>query len=827
MPRIFISYRRADSQDYTERIHDRLVQAFGKENVFLDVDDGYIPSGSDFATVLREAVRKCDVLLVIMGPDWLDIRESANHDLRRLDNPEDFVRIEVETGLQNASTLVIPVLVKDAQPPSASELPESIRDLAKIQVERVRRNPDFHKDLVGLIKLIQQNFPNRNKLYFGVAATTITLLVILGIVLAASRGLGGNTVPTNSPEPATAVILLITERAGETLTAVAPTLTNTPNLTQTIDALVTQYFITETANAVETVTAYTDTPSPTFTPTITPSPTDDLNATATTTALTQIAIQQATSTQLALNAENTRASQKAIDDQATLNAQATANVPTNTPLPTLTPTPLPTATHTQTLTPTHTLIPTFSPTPTLTLPPTIDLTGTANVALTQTQVAYNNATQAVLAAQNVLNAQGTATQIAQATSAAKVTPTSLANISAKNGFLPITGANITLGYGVPGGGGVCGNFSPDGTLIATYKGLYEVATGKKRFAMPSDYNYGSVFSPDGKLLAIAKDGLYEIATGNKRFTFSSDDPTFSPDGSLLATNNGVYEVATGNKRFSFSNSVFSPDGSLLATNDGVYEVATGNKRFAFAKSNYPLPVFSSDGTLLAIANNGLYEVATGNKRFAISNSEYPPVFSPDGSLLAIAKDGLYETATGNKRFSISSYYPVFSPDGTMLALGFDGLYEVATGNKRFSISDEYQVFSPDGTLLALAKGGVYDVATGQKRFTIAGDYPSPNFSPDGTLIGASTDYACTLYGIPNNNWPIRMGLIHAIKVNIRRSPVTSADLLTSIQDSYLVVTARTVNNDWYQVDYGEGTGWVASSIVEIVSMPDDLPVVTP
>src|SRR5262245_6566501 len=120
MPRIFISYRRDDSRDQTERIHDRLVQAFGKENVFLDVD-GSIASGADFAAVLRDAVRQCDVLLVIMGPDWINIREKSDPNLRRLDNPDDFVRIEVESGLGKPDTLIIPVLVKDAPPPSSSQ----------------------------------------------------------------------------------------------------------------------------------------------------------------------------------------------------------------------------------------------------------------------------------------------------------------------------------------------------------------------------------------------------------------------------------------------------------------------------------------------------------------------------------------------------------------------------------------------------------------------------------------------------------------------------------------------------------------------------------
>ena len=111
--------------------------------------------------MLREAVQQCDVLLVIIGPDWLNIRENDNPELRRLDNPNDLVRIEVESGLSNASTLVIPVLVKGALPPAATALPESLHGLAGRQVATIRRNPDFHQDVSGLIALIKSHFPNR------------------------------------------------------------------------------------------------------------------------------------------------------------------------------------------------------------------------------------------------------------------------------------------------------------------------------------------------------------------------------------------------------------------------------------------------------------------------------------------------------------------------------------------------------------------------------------------------------------------------------------------------------------------------------------------
>lgn len=126
MPRIFISYRRADSRLVVNRINDRLIAEFGKENIFKDVDD--IPAGRDFRDVLKAATSACDVMLVVVGPQWLSIRDEQGH--RRLDDPGDFVRLEVETGLQGKDTLVIPLLVEGASPPNVNELPVSLRQLA-------------------------------------------------------------------------------------------------------------------------------------------------------------------------------------------------------------------------------------------------------------------------------------------------------------------------------------------------------------------------------------------------------------------------------------------------------------------------------------------------------------------------------------------------------------------------------------------------------------------------------------------------------------------------------------------------------------------------
>src|SRR5262249_55060068 len=88
---IFISYRRDDTAGHAGRVHDRLVSEFGRDLLFMDVDT--IPLGAKFSAVLQEQVGKCDVLLVLVGPSWLNAKDDAGN--RRLDNPHDFVRIEI------------------------------------------------------------------------------------------------------------------------------------------------------------------------------------------------------------------------------------------------------------------------------------------------------------------------------------------------------------------------------------------------------------------------------------------------------------------------------------------------------------------------------------------------------------------------------------------------------------------------------------------------------------------------------------------------------------------------------------------------------------
>jgi hypothetical protein len=153
-PHIFISYRRADSSDVTERIHDRLALELGQNKVFLDVDKS-IPAGVDFPSHLRKTIDECAVFLAIIGSKWLDVRLDENPELRRLDDPGDFVRLEIETALNDPSIIVIPVVIQDTPMPAPGDLPESVRNLARRQAAPARRNPYFHQDMTELIETIK------------------------------------------------------------------------------------------------------------------------------------------------------------------------------------------------------------------------------------------------------------------------------------------------------------------------------------------------------------------------------------------------------------------------------------------------------------------------------------------------------------------------------------------------------------------------------------------------------------------------------------------------------------------------------------------------
>ena len=125
-PMFFISYRRDDSGGHVGRLYDALVARFGSQRLFFDID--HIGVGQDFVQVLDDAVTRCSVLLVVMGKRWVGLGDGG---ARRIDDPGDFVRMEVAAGLKREGLRLIPVLVHGATMPSAESLPEDLRGLTR------------------------------------------------------------------------------------------------------------------------------------------------------------------------------------------------------------------------------------------------------------------------------------------------------------------------------------------------------------------------------------------------------------------------------------------------------------------------------------------------------------------------------------------------------------------------------------------------------------------------------------------------------------------------------------------------------------------------
>ncbi len=146
--RIFISYRRDDSATAVGRLADRLRPYFGRENVFVDIDT--LKPGEVFGEVIERTLVSCDCVLVVIGKHWLSTTDSKGR--QRLDNPDDWVRLEVTTALRT-KIRVIPVLVEGARLPTLDELSEDMADLAGLHAHEVR-NSDFHQDVDKLIETL-------------------------------------------------------------------------------------------------------------------------------------------------------------------------------------------------------------------------------------------------------------------------------------------------------------------------------------------------------------------------------------------------------------------------------------------------------------------------------------------------------------------------------------------------------------------------------------------------------------------------------------------------------------------------------------------------
>ena len=157
MSGIFISYRRDDSAAEARRLFDRLAARFGAERIFLDAVT--LQPGQDFAEAIHEKVAFCDALVVVIGPRWLDSRTTDGR--RRLDEPDDWVRLEIASALRE-DIAVIPALVNGAALPSASQLPAPIAPLTNYQIVELRAG-QLDRDLERLEQALDPLMPRATR----------------------------------------------------------------------------------------------------------------------------------------------------------------------------------------------------------------------------------------------------------------------------------------------------------------------------------------------------------------------------------------------------------------------------------------------------------------------------------------------------------------------------------------------------------------------------------------------------------------------------------------------------------------------------------------
>ena len=188
--KIFISYRRDDSAGYAGRLFDFLRARFGSKNVFMDIDT--IQPGDDFRKIVKDAVGTCDVVLVMIGKQWLNMTDAKGQ--RRLDDSSDWVRVEIATALANPNVRVIPVLVRGAPMPGEHELPEDLKELSwrnALELSDSRFQHDAGK-LVGVIERTTERpgitraigkYKSSAAKYWAVALGVLALGLVIGVAL--------------------------------------------------------------------------------------------------------------------------------------------------------------------------------------------------------------------------------------------------------------------------------------------------------------------------------------------------------------------------------------------------------------------------------------------------------------------------------------------------------------------------------------------------------------------------------------------------------------------------------------------------------------------
>src|SRR5262249_13600801 len=173
--KIFINYRREGTTETAGRLYDRMAQAFGHENLFVDF------LGVDLKARLNNQVPMCQAFLTVIGPSWLGAKDEAGR--HRIHSPDDFVAVEIVAALAH-NIPVIPVLVDAAHMPLMSELPDSLESLARCQPVEVRRL-HFDRDVAALVERVRdaldkKTFGNARWRARTLAGALAAMLILIG-----------------------------------------------------------------------------------------------------------------------------------------------------------------------------------------------------------------------------------------------------------------------------------------------------------------------------------------------------------------------------------------------------------------------------------------------------------------------------------------------------------------------------------------------------------------------------------------------------------------------------------------------------------------------
>ena len=174
MYRIFISYRRSDSESFSGRLRDRLRTEFGKRAVFMDTST--IPGGAKFDEAITQNLKTCKVFIAVIGKSWLDSRNDAGQ--RRLDDAGYWVRQEVAQALARDDLLVIPVIFGGAAMPGGDALPAGLQSLARRNAVSID-DADFDSDVARLIEACEPHVP-RPRRWPWMAGAAAALLAVVG-----------------------------------------------------------------------------------------------------------------------------------------------------------------------------------------------------------------------------------------------------------------------------------------------------------------------------------------------------------------------------------------------------------------------------------------------------------------------------------------------------------------------------------------------------------------------------------------------------------------------------------------------------------------------